>query len=163
MIIDKNGKLFGKINIIDLLVILLIIGAGIGFGLRFVSTAADNVRSQTKLTYVVEVENIRSYAVDALQKKGIATDTKTKNIIGEIVDVSASAMKTQALKADGTTVFAEVPGKYSARVTVTADGRESDRGYFVGENIELSVGSSVSLSTKYVNTSGKVISITKGE
>ena len=117
MIIDKNGKLFGKINIIDLLVILLIIGAGIGFGLRFVSTAADNVRSQTKLTYVVEVENIRSYAVDALQKKGIATDTKTKNIIGEIVDVSASAMKTQALKADGTTVFAEVPGKYSARVT----------------------------------------------
>ena len=33
--LDKNGKLFGKINIIDLLIILVIIAAAVFVGLRF--------------------------------------------------------------------------------------------------------------------------------
>lgn len=161
MLIDKNGKLFGKINIIDLLVILLIIGAGVGFGMRFFSSAAEDVRSKTKLTYVVEIGGLRIYSIDALQKKGVVLNSKTKDVIGEITDVSAEVAKTQVSKADGTIDFAENPDKYTVKITISADGRETDRSYFVGENMEVSVGASVGLSTKYISTSGKIVSVTK--
>ena len=159
MIIDKNGKLFGKLNIIDLAVILVIIAAAAGICVRFVSTAADNVRSKTDFTYVVEIEGVRLCTVEALERKGLVTDTKTKNVIGEITDVEYQPMKTQSMKSDGTTVFAEVPDRYTALVTVKSEGSESDKGYFVGENIELSVGTTMTMATKYVNSSGKVKSI----
>lgn len=159
MIIDKNGKLFGKLNIIDLAVILVIIAAAAGICVRFVSKAADNVRSKTDFTYVVEIEGVRLCTVEALERKGLVTDTKTKNVIGEITDVEYQPMKTQSMKSDGTTVFAEVPDRYTALVTVKSEGSESDKGYFVGENIELSVGTTMTMATKYVNSSGKVKSI----
>lgn len=161
MIIDKKGKLFGKLNIIDLFVILFIIAAAIGIGARFFSGAAEDVRSKTAFTYVVEIEGVRSYTVDALAKKGPVIDTKSKKTVGEITDVSYQPMKTQSMKADGTTVFAEVPDKYTALVTVSSEGNETDKGYFVGENIELSVGTTINMATKYVNSTGKVKSIEK--
>ena len=159
MIIDKNGKLFGKLNIIDLAVILVIIAAAAGICVRFVSKAADNVRSKTDFTYVVEIEGVRLCTVEALEKKGLVTDTKTKNVIGEVTDIEYQPMKTQSMKSDGTTVFAEVPDRYTALVTVKSEGIESDKGYFVGENIELSVGTTMTMATKYANSFGKVKSI----
>ena len=59
MIIDNKGKLFGKINIIDLAVILLVIVAAAGICLRFVFDAAENVRNSVIFSYTVEVEGIR--------------------------------------------------------------------------------------------------------
>lgn len=161
MILDKNGKLFGKISIIDILVILAVIVAAAGISLRFVTTAAENVRNKAQFSYVVEIEGIRFYTVDALNKKGIVTDSKGNSIIGEITDVEYEAMMEQNVSAEGEAVFVRVPEKYVARITVLAEGNESEEGYFVGDNIELSVGSTISMTTKYANSSGKVKSIKK--
>ena len=50
MLIDKNGKLFGKISIIDLLVILAFLVAFAGFGIRFLGPASESVTNRTSLT-----------------------------------------------------------------------------------------------------------------
>ena len=61
----------------------------------------------------------------------------------------------------GNVVYAEVPNKYSVEVTILSDAKESDSGYFVGNDTVLSVGSDISIATKYVNSSGKVKKIEK--
>lgn len=161
MILDKNGKIFGKINIIDLLVILAILAGIIGFGARFASKAAEDVKKKVQFSYVVQVDGVRIYTVDALLKKGIVTDTKTESVVGEITDVEYKPYVESMLTASGERISVEVPDSYSVIVTVNSEGNESDSGYFVGENIELSVGSTMSMTTKYVNTSGRIKSIEK--
>lgn len=161
MILDKNGKLFGKINIVDLLVILAVIVAVLGISARFITIAAENVRQKTQFSYVVEIDGIRIYTVDALNKKGIVTDINGETVIGEITDVEYKPKTVQSIKSNGESVFAEVPEKYTALITVEAEGNESDDGYFVGNNIELSVGSNIAMTTKYVNSTGRVVSIKK--
>jgi len=161
MIMDRNGKIFGKINIIDLFVIIAILAAVIGFGARFLTIAAENVKEKVQFSYVVQVDGVRSYTVDALVKKGLVTDSKTKSIVGEIVNVEYKPFEESMLTASGERVTVEVPESYSVYVTVKSEGKESESGYFVGENIELSVGTTMSMTTKYVNTTGKVKSIEK--
>ena len=41
--IDKNGKLFGKINIIDLLIILVIIAAAVFFATKAFTPAQEEI------------------------------------------------------------------------------------------------------------------------
>ncbi len=161
MIFDRNGKLFGKVSVVDLFAVLVVLVAVIGISARFFTNASDNVRAKTQLSYVVEFENVRMYSINALNYKGTATDTKSGAIIGEIVNVEYEPYKTHEVTASGEAILAEVPERYVARVTIKAEGNETAKGYFVGDNIELSVGGSVAMSTKYVNSNGKVKSIEK--
>ncbi len=161
MILDKNGRLFGKISIIDLLAILAVLVAAIGIGARFFTPASDNVREKVQLSYVVEIKDVRMYSIYALNNKGVVTDSKSGAVIGEITDVEYEPFTTHEVRSDGEAVLAEVPDKFVAYVSIKSEASETDNGYFVGDNIELSVGSSVSLATKYVNSNGKVKSIEK--
>lgn len=56
---DKNGKLFGKINIIDLLVLILAVGIVIAVALKMTGRAGPaRVEKGTSIFYTVAVENI---------------------------------------------------------------------------------------------------------
>lgn len=161
MIIDKNGKIGGKISIIDVLVVIVLIVAAFGISLRFYSAPAKSARERVKLSYIVEIENIREYTVDAMERKGVVIDPKQKCEIGEITEVAYEPQKQEEFDSDGNLVYAEVPNKYKLTVTILSEGKESENGYYVGNDTELSIGSTVSLATKYANSSGKVVSIEK--
>ena len=47
--IDKNGKLFGKLNIIDLLIILIVIAAIVFIGIRFLGGSEDELHPAQKV------------------------------------------------------------------------------------------------------------------
>lgn len=162
-IVDKNGKIFGKVSIIDLLVILAVIVGAFGFSIRFFSDASENVNEKTKFEYVVEIEDVRIYTVSALEKKGIATEKKSGGVIGEIVNVESKPYEVQHAMANGRLVSAKVPEKYVVRVTVLGEGNEAANGYYIGENAEISVGATLTMATKYANSTGKIISVKKIE
>ncbi len=159
MFLDKKGKIFGKVSIIDLFVIIVLAAAVIGISARFVSGAAKNAKEKVKFSYVVEIDGVRDYTINALNKKGKVIDLKGKSVIGEIKNVTFQQMKTQSFTSDGRMVFAEVPERYTVLVEIEGEGKESDNSYFVGNDVELSVGTTMSMTTKYANSSGKVKSI----
>ena len=156
---DKNGKIFGKVSIIDLLVLLAVIVGVAGFSVRFFSTAADNVNEKTKFEYVVEVQDVRSFTVDALDKKGIVTEKKSGGVIGEIINVESEAYKMPHVLSNGRVIDVSIPEKYTVNVTVVGEGNETNGGYYIGENVELSVGSTITMASKYANSTGKVKSV----
>lgn len=161
MLIDKNGKIGGQVSIIDIFAIIIVVIAVIGISIRFISSPSKSARERVKLSYVIEIDGIREYTVNALNKQGIVIDAKQKCLIGEITDVSSKPQTMEQFDAKGNIVYAEVPNKYTAEVTVISDAKESDSGYFVGNDTVLSVGSDISIATKYVNSSGKVKKIEK--
>lgn len=54
-VVDEKGKLFGKLNLIDLLVIILIIAAAVVVGVKVLGGGSEGSASGTKLTYTVRV------------------------------------------------------------------------------------------------------------
>ena len=161
MIIDKNGKIGGKISIIDVFAIIVALIFVFGILYRFHSAPSKSARENVKLQYVVKVYGVREYSVDAISKMGIVIDPEQKCKMGEIVDVSYIPEIWEQFDVDGNIVYAEVPNKYDVEVTILSDGRETENGYYVGNETKLSVGSTINLVTKYANSSGTVKSIKK--
>lgn len=157
----KDGKIKGKFNIIDLLVILLIIAVIVGIAVRFGSSVTTAVKSDEEFEYVVKVESVRKYTIDALEKKGKLSDKKATVDLGEIVSVEYEPATFLSQKANGEVVKAEQPERYTAYVTIKTKGKESDNSYIMADSNELSVGRSTEIFSKYVHTSGTIMSVEK--
>ena len=159
MILDKNGKIFGKISIIDIAVILIIAAVAAGIFARYGSRVTTAVQSREEFRYVLKVEAVRQYTVDALNKKGAVTDKKSEKNLGEIVDVRVEGATKESVTADGKVVYAPMPDYYTCYVTIDAHGKESADNYVLEDTTELSVGRIVDLYSKYVKTSGVLTSV----
>ena len=156
---DKNGKIKGKVSIIDILVILLIVVVIVGIAARYGSRITTAVKSDKQFEYVLRVENVRQYTVNALQKMGKITDKKSEKDLGEITDVRVENATQQSITASGEIKNPETPGRYTCYVTIRATGQESDDNYILADSTELSVGRNIDLYSKYVKTSGDITSV----
>lgn len=157
---DKNGKIKGKVSIIDILVIILVVVVAAGIAARYGSSITTAVKSDKQFEYVLSVENVREYTVDALNKMGKVTDKKSEKDLGEIIDVRVENATQQSITASGEVKNPETPGRYTCFVTIRATGKESNDNYILSDSTELSVGRNVDLYTKYVKTSGDIKSVT---
>ena len=160
---NKDGKIKGKFNIIDILVILLIIAVVAGIVVRFGSSVTTAVKSDEEFEYVVKVESVRQYTVDALNKKGKITDKKSEIDLGEIISVETEPSKFLSEKSNGEMVYASQPDRFTAYITIKTKGKESDNSYITADSNELSVGRVTEIISKYVHTSGKIMSVSKSE
>ena len=156
---DKNGKIAGKVSIIDILVIVLIIALIAGIAVRYGSKITSAVRSSEEFEYVLRIESVRDYTVKALERKGKVTDKKSEKYLGEIVDVRTENATIQTTTANGKILKSELPDRYTCFVTIRAVGRESDDNYILDDSTELSVGRNIDLYSKYVKTSGDIDSV----
>jgi hypothetical protein len=158
---DRNGKIKGKFNVIDLLVILLLIAVVIGICVRFGSKVTTAVKSDEEFEYVVKLDSVRQYTIDALEKKGKLSDKKATVDLGEIVSVESEPAEFLSETADGRMVYAEQPERYTVYVTIKTRGKESDNSYITADSNELSVGRTTEIYSKYVHTSGQIMSVKK--
>lgn len=66
-IVDEKGKLFGKLNIIDLLVILLVVAAVVLVGIKLMGKGGVSGGAGTTLTYTVVVRGVPQAAYDNMK------------------------------------------------------------------------------------------------
>ena len=157
--INKDGKLFGKISIIDLLVIVVIVAMAAGVYMRFFKTPEKVEVKTEKLTYTMKVTDARMFSVEALEKKGDIYDADTKEKLGTITDVKIDTVKMTNLTEKGKAVEVEYPERYTAILTVEVDGNVNANGYYTQSNEPISVGSVKYFETKYVATAGVIMDI----
>lgn len=170
---SEKKKWFQRINFIDifvLLVVVLLIGA---VGARYLTNQRSkqeitNVKlSETEMTYTVKVEGIREFTVSALEKKGKVYHTKTKAEIGEIIDVSKSPAKTEAVDVNGQVITTEIPDKFDCLVTIKAAGGMGNKNGRVhaynSEADEIRMGVEFKINSKWVTCTGLIKSVDMGQ
>lgn len=150
-----------KFNIIDILVVLIIIVFGIGIGIRFIN--GKTIKNQKEITYVVEVENVKDFTLKALEKSDLLTDEKTGTVLGTILSVEENIYKKEEQTSSGELVSAEVPERYGCTVTIKATAKENEGKFMLDEKTEVVPGKEILVITKYVKTTGKVISVKTAE
>lgn len=160
----KDGKLFGKINLFDaaiLLLLLALIIAGISKFRTFNETV--DASELGKITYTFTISNVRDYTANAFVSGDSVYDSGTNVNIGTIKKVEAKPARTAKSLADGSVKVLENEYKNDIILTIETPGSVNDIGYFANKSIELKIGSEKEIETRYAISSGKITSINYNE
>ena len=158
-IIDEKGKLFGKINVIDLLVVIAIFALCLGTFVKF-RTSDTYLKKDTVLEYTVLVENVRTPTVEAVnQKKTGILDYETKKEIGDITDLDTMTAKELEFLNDGTYKEIEFSDKHDILLTLKVTGTETTDNFYTTSGKKLIVGDTLVIYNGYMSTSGTIKSV----
>jgi hypothetical protein len=156
----KDGKIFGKINIIDFLVIVLILILILGAYLKFgIFGKNNNLNKTTVIEYDIKVPVVRKFTIDAIKVGDEIYDSQTGNSMGKVTSINYNNAEQSLVKEDGTIVMASMKDKYDLVVTVETDGTENKVGFYAKGNIELKVGGDKDIETKYIKCMGTIFRI----
>lgn len=156
-ILDKKGRLFGIINIIDLIVLVLIIGVLI-FGFSRSRDGGIVTQGETKegiITY--EISDIRQMTVDQMIVGDPIYHYDKGTYIGVIDSVEIRPF-IEKIDYRGEWIEAEVPNRYVAELNVRADIEENDQFYSAGGE-QTRVGTQYRLKNKNFASFGFCINI----
>lgn len=158
-IIDEKGKLFGKINIIDLIIVLVIFALAAATFIKF-RTSDAYMSKDTIIEYTLLVENVRTPTVDAIKEKtGGIIDYETKKEIGDIVDMEVFGASELELMTDGTYKEVKFKDKYDLLLKIQTKGTETEDNFYTLSGKKLVVGDEITIYNEYASTIGKVKSI----
>lgn len=120
-IIDRQGKLFGVINILDLFLILILIGAGIFAASKFLGTGDEGILTtgeKQTVTYKLYNSAEHSFVIDRIKPGAVIRNADNNQVIGQVLDIEKYPGKTYLATADGEMVLSEVPNKYESIITI---------------------------------------------
>lgn len=161
-LIDEKGRLFGKINVVDLCVVLAVI---VAIGVFFVKGNPDKVNTSnanSTVTYTVEIKAIREMSVNALKAnadKSITENTEEKKNLGVISDISVKTATGYIASKKGELVKSEYPDKYDVTLTIETTGLENEKGVYTESGKQLLIGEYISFIAEDVQTSGEITAI----
>ncbi|MCI5643160.1 MAG: DUF4330 domain-containing protein [Peptoniphilus sp.] len=156
-IIDKKGRLFGLINIVDLLVIILIL-AIVAVGVkRFGTKAAVGEATTKKGIITAEVKDVRDATANNIKAGDKIFDYDKGTYLGKIVTAEVEPYKDKT-EYQGKFYNAEVPGKYRVIMTIDADVKETEDFYQVGTE-QIRIGAEMRIKNKNITTFMTILGI----
>ena len=162
-IIDSNGRLFGKISIIDLLAVLVVL---ILVAAQFVKTNHKTITSTTKndiIIYQVKVTAVKEYIADALHVDDLVFDVDTPDSggsLGQITDIQVLPSEKVEFFQDGTILEnVSVPETVNLIITIKGEGQINGKTYMLNRIYPLGVNANRNLCTKYAQFTGVIYDI----
>lgn len=161
-VINEKGKLFGVINIVDLLVLLAAIAvvAGVGYKL-FAPKIADVTAKQVELTMVVRVRGATPFLQDEVERNsqvGKKLVSGNSYVNAEIVDMTVEDYVQQVTTADGRIVDALDGTKKDLVFTVKTTVPDGTPSPSIGTQ-EVRAGRTFILKTNDFETTGNIDSV----
>ena len=163
-LIDEKGRLLGKVNIIDLCLVLVIALAIGGYFIKNNSVPKTQVEYKT-ITYTVEIKGIRTPTLQQFENKiGQAlTIPKTGEFLGTVAAVNSKDSEALAIDKNGKYVQTTQPEKYDIILTIETQGTETSKGIFTEGGKQLFIGEVLGMETDTAETSGEILEIKVGE
>lgn len=122
-LINKEGMIFGKVNIIDLLIVLFIIAA---LGLGFMKITEDKgpifVNDTTKYSADILLRSLYDGFENEINEGDKLYDYKAGTYLGVVTGKTITPATQEVETADGRVVLAEVPDRWDVIFTVEGEG-----------------------------------------
>ena len=128
--IDENGKIGGKINLIDFLIVVVILAVVAFLGYRFLS---NDDKEDTGEPVIIEFTfaEVNDYTVERLEIGAPVLDGNANRDLGTAVDFTIDDATTYAATDSGKTVLVDIPESKSVVVTVESTGELNDNGLLI--------------------------------
>ena len=162
-----KNNILKRFNLLDAAVIIVLIAAIAAVAYRF-TPKIQQVTDGGDEAYVmtIDVRNVRQVSVDALSKDQMFydnTDVNNPKPLGERIETEVEPFKDYIYKTDGTVVLEEVPDKFNVITKVKVTGKMLSDGFYTKERSALTPMSNLAMTSKYVTTTGQIMSIEKYE
>jgi len=157
--LDKNGKLFGKISIVDLVVILIILVVAAGGVYRFTAPGAAVSRGDATVDFTIRIEGPRAFTLENYAPGLRVYDNRANQFIGHVVGFRYEPHTISRTLNDGRVIFAEWPDHVTIYLDVQAQGRYTDTGIYVEGTYEITANSVIMIRTRYVEVEGRIDSV----
>jgi hypothetical protein len=161
-VIDKQGRLFGKVSVIDaaLLAALVVLLAGLGYR-RLSPKAVAIVAANTKFYVTLTVEKIRDFSLSAVAEGDVVYEQYGQQPFGTVVQTWSEQAKEVLKKQDGSVLLVPMEGKYNMYIVLEVKGSVSDNGYQVNGNTQISQGSDLRIQSNKVICGARVYGISE--
>lgn len=161
-LIDREGRLFGKISVIDVmvLVVVAVLAAAVLAKDRLPQTGSSV--STVPVVYEMRVHNQPDYVVAAIQEGDQLYDQarSTNGSLGEIVDIQVSDGTSQASLSDGTVEMVPAEGYYDLVLTLEGQALvEADGTILLNRVYALGVNTNREFTTQYASFVGRITDI----
>lgn len=161
-LIDKNGRLFGKISIIDVVVILavVVVLAGVYVKNHVLETTASNIKN-VDITMTIEGRLLEHYVADSIQVGDAIYDKDhaTGGAIGYITNIEYTEAATIRELNDGSLAFVGSEEAVNVIITLEGVGTVTEGRYSFNKIYELGLNAARNFETKYVSFTGYVMEI----
>jgi len=149
-IIDKDGKLFGKVSVIDLIVVALLVAAGLFLATRYLGSKGAAITPGGALD-LLEVkfysEEVNDFVADAISVGDAAKEFAQYASFGTVTAVEVGPSITWVADSNAKMFGQEKDGYKSVTVTMRVRGKLDSTGfsldgttYFVGKTVILYLG-----------------------
>lgn len=132
MFIDQKGKLFGKINIIDLAIILVIVAVIGVLGFKFLAPAQSGGVSQGVCEVKYYIEEVSDFVSEKVNIGDKLMDEAKNVSLGVITNVELSDAVSYGTDAQGKWVKSSKPDYKSMIITSEVNATKYDHGMIVG-------------------------------
>ena len=163
-IIDQNGRLFGKISVIDLVVVAVIVVLAIA--LNFKSNQAHTGTSvpEETITFQIRVRGVRGYVANCIAIDDSLYDQNYSSggrALGQIKDIQVERDPGTVISAmsDGTVILAEAEETVDLLLTVEGTGLRTGKSVAINRIYDLGVNSARTYYTQRAQFTGTVASI----
>lgn len=144
--IDEKGRLFGKVNLVDLIIILIVIAAVVFLGVKFLGPESTTANTQEAIVSFY-CEEAPDYVADQLQAGDVVWDSGDNVNIGTVKDWSITDSVSYYYAENGETVQASKTGYCAVTLRCDAEGVIGEHGitingtlYGVGHTLTIYAG-----------------------
>lgn len=160
MMIDEKGKLFGKISVIDCLIILVFIAVLVGTAYKFLGNDELTVTKNDTFTTVVRISGVKAFYLEAL-KTGEAVYELNGGKLGTITEIESVPYQA-ILSGDKDGAYLTYENRYTVYLTLATEGTVNSSGFYAEGNRQLFSGGSVSVQSRlFANTMATVYAVTE--
>lgn len=159
--LDERGRIFGKVNVVDILVLLVIVAVVVFAVVRFTGSSSESV--PLRVTYTVE--GVRQATVDAIQKSVPVNATvrdEGGTVLGKVEGVDARPTQVEHMTPGGELKAFESPIFNDVNILVSGEGSRSGDTLRVG-SVPMVVGRKVTLRGSGFEVQSVIMDVSWGE
>ncbi len=159
MKIIEKGKLFGYLNIFDVVIVLLILGA-VGGLFAKTATLKKMMKNYTVSRVQTEVlaSNVYPEQAEAVRPGAVVSELRSGEALGVVKEVRVEDYMEKAPDARGAWHWSPVPGKKNVIVTVEGD-LKSYNGFFRVGQVNVAAGCKIDITSPRFGFEAEILKV----
>ena len=147
--LDEKGRLFGKISLIDIIIVVAVLVFAGGFLYnRTSSDIRQIIAADTPIYVTFMVEGVREFSFEAVDIGDVLFRQHERTIpLGTVVEVTRGPAYDIITLENGSAFYALMEGRYNMYITISGTGSVTDTGFFLNGTQQMSVGGTMALQS----------------
>jgi hypothetical protein len=157
-LIDEKGRLLGRFNLINALIVLVLLTAAVAGAYKLLVVEEQGLVETEVLLVTFEVAGVRQPSGDAVQVGERVAGYEAQLYLGEVAAKRAEPHREPVATADGRILMAEVPGLYDLFIVVRAQAVVGPNAITVGGR-ETKIGVQLPLTGRLFSFKATIVGI----